>query len=52
MLIADIPYQQVLIRNEFFYNEQQGHGEYTKAVVFGCRAEPARAPMFCVMTEH
>ena len=52
MLIADTPYQQVLVRNEFFYDEKSGHGEYTKAVVFGFRAEPARVPMFQIMTEH
>jgi len=51
MLIADCPIVQGFVRKEFLYDEEQGHGEFVKAVIFGVRAEPARAPMFQVMLE-
>ena len=51
MLLHDTPYTQCLLRNEFLFDEKHGHGEFTPAVVFAYRAEPARAPMFSVMLE-
>lgn len=51
-LIADTPLFEVMVRSEFFYNEENHFDEFTPAVVFGFRAEPARVPMFQIMTEH
>lgn len=50
-LIADTQLFEVMIRNEFFYNEESHFDEFMPAVVFGFRAEPARVPMFQVMLE-
>ena len=50
-LLAETPYTPCYVRNEFLFDEQKGHGEFTKAVVFAFRAEPARAPMFQVMLD-
>jgi len=51
-LLSDTPLCQVLIRSEFFYDQKTHHGEFTPSIVFGFRAEPARVPMFQIMTEH
>jgi hypothetical protein len=50
--LTDTPYTSCYIRNEFFYDETKGHGEFTEAYVFGFRAEPARVPMFQVMCNN
>ena len=48
---ADTPYITAYVRNEFLYDQQKGHGEYTLCTVFGFRAEPMRVPMFQIMLE-
>ena len=47
--LVDTPYTPVWVRNEFLFNQERGHGEFTEGVVFGFRAEPAKVPMFQVM---
>ena len=49
---ADTPYVTAYVRNEFLYDQQKGHGEYTLCTVFGFRAEPMRVPMFQIMLEN
>ena len=49
ILLGDTPYIQCFVRNEFLFDEKRGHGEFTAAVAFAFRAEPARVPMFQVM---
>jgi hypothetical protein len=49
--IVDTPYTTAYVRNEFLFDEQEGHGEFTLCTVFGFRAEPGRVPMFQVMLE-
>jgi hypothetical protein len=51
MLLGETPYMPCYVRNQFLFNEQKGFGEFTPAVVFAFRAEPARVPMFQVMLE-
>ena len=41
-LLGETPYTNCFVRNEFLFDEKRGHGEYTPAVVFAFRAEPAR----------
>ena len=50
-LIADTPWLQVMVRSEFFYNHESHAGEFTPAVMFGVRAEPAAVPMFQVLLD-
>lgn len=50
-LLGETPYTPCFIRNEFFYDQQQQHGYFTKAVVFGFRAELAQVPLFQVMLD-
>ena len=50
-LLGETPYLPCFVRNEFLFDEQTGHGEFTPAVVFAFRAEPARVPMFQVMLD-
>ena len=47
---VDTPYVTAYVRNEFLYDQQSGHGEFTECTVFGFRAEPMRVPMFQIMT--
>jgi hypothetical protein len=49
--LGETPYTKIFIRNEFLFDERKGHGEFTPAVVFAYRAEPARVPMFQVMLD-
>ena len=49
--LVDTPYISAYVRNEYLFNEQEGHGDFTPCTVFGFRAEPARVPMFQVMLE-
>ena len=51
ILLGDTPYIECFVRNEFLFDEQRGHGEFTPAVAFAFRAEPARVPMFQVMLD-
>ena len=50
--LVDTPYTSCYVRNEFLFDEQSGHGEFTSGYVFGFRAEPHRVPMFQVMLEN
>lgn len=50
--IADTPYTTAYVRDEFLFDEQEGHGGFTLCTVFGFRAEPGRVPMFQVMLEN
>ena len=49
ILLGETPYIPCFIRNEFFFNEERGRGEFTEAVLFGFRAEPGRSLFFQVM---
>ena len=51
ILLGDTPYVPCYVRNEFLFDEKRGHGEFTPAVTFAFRAEPARVPMFQVMLD-
>lgn len=51
ILLGDTPYTPCFVRNEFLFDEKRGHGEFTPAVAFAFRAEPARVPMFQVMLD-
>jgi hypothetical protein len=48
--LVNTPYTPCLVRNEFLCDQKRGHGEFTEATVFAFRAEPARVPMFQLMT--
>lgn len=48
---CDTPYVTAYVRNEFLYDQQSGHGEFTLCTVFGFRSEPMRTPMFQAMLE-
>ena len=50
-LLGETPQTPCFIRNEFLFDEQAGHGEFSCAMVFAFRAEPARVPMFQAMLE-
>ena len=50
--LLDTPYTPCFIRNQFFFDEQEGHGEFTHGFVFGFRAEPQGVPVFQVMLEN
>lgn len=51
-LIADVPFTYCLVRDEFMYDQQQGHGDYTEACIFGVVALDGRAPMFTAMIRN
>ncbi len=50
--LTDTPYIPAYVRNEFLFDEQHGHGEYTECTIFGFRAEPAKVPMFQIMLSN
>ena len=50
--LVDTPYTACYVRNEFFFDETSGHGEFTEGYVFGFRAEPGCVPLFQVMLEN
>jgi len=50
MFWVGTPYTPALVRDEFLFDQKQGHNEFTEVTVFGFRAEPMRVPMFQVMT--
>ena len=50
--LVNTPYITAYIRNEFLFDEQEGHGEFTPCTGFGFRAEPARVPLFQVMLQN
>lgn len=49
--IVDTPYTTAYVRNEFLFDEQEGHGQFTLCTVFGFSAEPGRVPMFQIILE-
>ena len=51
-LITDTPFTYVLARNEFLTDDQDGHGEYTEACIFGAVAMEGRAPLFTAMLRN
>lgn len=50
--LVDTPYISAYVRNEFLFDEQHGHNEFTQCIIFGFRAEPARVPMFQIMLQN
>lgn len=42
-LNTNLPVFEALVRNEFLYNVKKGHGEFTRAAVFGVASVPGRA---------
>lgn len=51
-LNASIPHLYCLLRREFLYDQQRGHGEYEPCAVFGVTSIQSRAVMFVAMTER
>ena len=41
-LLGETPYTRCFLRNEFLYDEQKGHNEFTPGVVFAFRANPPK----------
>lgn len=52
MHISNIPIVQVFIRNEYLYNLEKGHGEFTSGVIFGVRSIQGQALLFCALLEN
>lgn len=52
MSLGPVPTREVLVRNEFFYNEKRGHGQYTPAYLLGFCSLQGRAPSFQVMCHN
>lgn len=50
-LNANAPYFPALVRNEFLYNFEQGHGEFTPCYVFGACAMEGRSLTFHLLLE-
>jgi hypothetical protein len=48
-LIAPTPFINCYVRNEFLFDQHEGHGDFTEGYIFGFRAIPARIPAFQVM---
>lgn len=51
-LNCDIPVFECLVRNEFLYNFQRGHGEFSKAVPFAVASVPGRAVGFHCLLDN
>lgn len=51
MLNANIPHFYGYVRNEFLYNLEKGHGEFTPALVFGVSSVSSMALGFHVLLE-
>ena len=51
-LNISIPHFYCLLRKEFLYNQEKGHGEFIGCAVFGATSIQSRAVMFIVMTER
>lgn len=51
-LIADTPYTYCLVRREFLRDQQDGHGEYEEACIFGFTGLEGRLPAFSVMMRN
>jgi hypothetical protein len=50
-LNADVPLMYCLLRKEYLYDLQRGHGEFIPVCVFGVASIPGRAIMFHCITE-
>lgn len=48
----DVPVFEALLRDEYLYDLERGHGAFTRVAVFGVAAVPGRALGFHVMTER
>lgn len=51
-LNANIPHFECLVRNEFLFNQEKGHGEYTKGVAIAVASLYGRALGFHVMLDN
>lgn len=51
-LVEDVPFTYCLVRNEFLYNQDRGHGEFTECCIIGVVALEGRAPMFTAMLKN
>ena len=51
-LNANIPTITCYMRNEFLYNHEQGHGEFTKAHVHTVASIEKRVPLFEAFLEN
>jgi hypothetical protein len=51
-LVQDTPYTYVLVRDEFLYNDESGHGDFTEGCIIGVVALDGRAPLFTVMLRN
>lgn len=49
--MADIPHFYCLVRNEYLYDLQKGHGEFTSCLVFGVDSVEGHAIGFDILTE-
>ncbi len=43
---------KVYVRNEYMYQNQKGHGEFTPAVVLSVRCMPGQAALFQVLLDN
>lgn len=48
----DVPHIECLLRDEFLYNLERGHGRYTPVVVFGAASMKGHPLLFHVMTNR
>jgi hypothetical protein len=51
-LHGNMPPLICLVRKEFFYNQEEHHGEYEECVVFGVTSEQSLALTFTVLTKQ
>lgn len=51
-LSSDIPHFEVLVRKEFLYNQERGHGEFESGVCFGVSSITNRALGFHVLLDN
>jgi len=51
-LNVDTPFIECLVRDEYLYNLQSGHGDHTLAIIFGACSLPSRAIGFHAMLEN
>lgn len=51
-LLADTPLVRVLVRNEFLFDQQSGHGEFTPGYMIGFCAIRHRAPSFQILLDN
>lgn len=51
-LNANVPHFECLVRDEFLYNQESGHGNYTKGVVIAIASIAGRAVGFHVLLQN